>query len=183
MDIPGLIAQYGYLAVVVGAFLEGETVIALAGFAAHRGYLDFTTVTVLAGLAGFAGDQFYFFLGRYQGTRVLAKFPAAHEKAQLVDRMFARWHAPFIVMLRFMYGLRIAGPVLLGVGRCPAWKFVVFNALGAALWAPLITGAGWVFGEAAQRVLDDIRQYEWWLFAAIVVAGLTGVLIHRLRRR
>ncbi|HEX4944539.1 MAG TPA: DedA family protein [Usitatibacteraceae bacterium] len=183
MDIPGLIDQYGYLAVVVGAFLEGETVIALAGFAAHRGYLDFAAVAALAGLAGFAGDQFYFFLGRYRGAQVLARFPGAQAKAQRVDDMLARWHAPFIVMLRFMYGFRIAGPVLLGVGQCPAWKFVVFNAIGAALWAPAVAGAGWVFGEAAQRVLADIRNYEGWLFAAIVLAGLAGVAIHRFRRR
>ena len=183
MDIAGLVAQYGYLAVAVGAFLEGETVIALAGLAAHRGYLDFATVAGLAGLAGFAGDQFYFFLGRYRGAQVLARFPGAQAKAKRLDGMLERWHAPVIVMLRFMYGFRVAGPVLLGIGRCPAWKFVVFNALGAAIWAPLVAGAGWAFGEAAERVLADIRDYELWLFAAIAAAGLAGVLIHRLRRR
>jgi len=183
MDIAGLVSQYGYLAVVVGAFLEGETVIAMAGFAANRGYLDFTTVAVLAGLAGFAGDQFYFFLGRYRGARVLARFPSAQAKAKRLDEMLERWHAPLIVALRFMYGFRIAGPILLGAGRCPAPRFVIFNALGAALWAPAITGLGWAFGEAAQRLLADIQRYEGWLFGAIVAAGLAGVAIHWIRRR
>ena len=183
MDIAGLVAQYGYFAVIVGAFLEGETVIALAGFAAHRGYLDFGAVALLAGLSGFAGDQFYFFLGRRHGAQVLARIPGASEKAERFDALLERWHAPFIVALRFLYGFRIVGPVLLGAGRVPTLKFVAFNALGAALWAPLVAGAGWAFGQAAQALLADIREYEQWLFAAILVTGLAGVLVHRLRRR
>jgi membrane protein DedA with SNARE-associated domain len=183
MDFPGLVSQYGYYAVLVGAFLEGETVIALAGLAANRGYLDFRTVVVLAGLAGFAGDQCYFFLGRYQGLRILAKFPEVREKAHRFDEMLARWHAPLIVAIRFLYGFRIVGPILLGMGRCPAWKFVVFNAIGAAIWAPLVVGAGWLFGTAVEAVLKDIHDVEVYLFAAIVALGLGGVLRHRLRKR
>jgi membrane protein DedA with SNARE-associated domain len=183
MDFPGLVAQYGYYAVLVGAFLEGETILALAGFAAHQGYLDFTLVVVIAGVAGFAGDQFYFFLGRLKGAQVLAKFPDAQAKAHRFDELLARWHAPLIVMIRFMYGFRIVGPILLGMGRCPSWKFVVFNAIGAALWAPLVAGAGWVFGHAVQAFLQDVHRYETWIFAAIAVAGVAGVLIHAWRRK
>ncbi len=182
MDFPALVAQYGYYAVLVGAFLEGETVLALAGLAARRGYLDFTTVAVIAGLAGFAGDQFYFFLGRYRGHRILERFPGAREKAHAFDAMLSRWHAPLIVMIRFLYGFRIIGPVLLGMGRCPAWKFVLYNAIGAAIWAPLVAGAGWLFGAAVEAVLHDIHDIEKWLFVAIVVAGLAGVLWHRRRK-
>lgn len=183
MDFPGLVAQYGYHAVLVGAFLEGETVLALAGLAAKRGYLDFATVAVIAGLAGFAGDQFYFLLGRFKGAQVLARFPEARARAHAFDGMLARWHAPLIVTIRFMYGFRIIGPVLLGMGRCPAWKFVFYNAIGAAIWAPVVAGAGWLFGAAVEAVLQDIHDIEKWLFAAIVVAGLAGVLWHRRRKR
>jgi membrane protein DedA with SNARE-associated domain len=181
MDIAGLVAQYGYLAVLVGAFLEGETVLALAGFAAHRGYLDFAAVVVIAALAGFGGDQFYFFLGRRKGAQILARYPSAQAKAHRFDEMLARWHAPLIVMIRFMYGFRILGPILLGMGRVPSWKFVVYNFIGACIWAPLVAGAGWVFGHAVEALLKDFHQYETWFFAAIIIAGLCGVLFHRLR--
>ena len=60
IDLPGLIDSYGYLAVFVGAFLEGETILALAGLAAYRGYLDFYAVVAIALFAGFAGDQFFY---------------------------------------------------------------------------------------------------------------------------
>jgi membrane protein DedA with SNARE-associated domain len=183
MDFPGLIDSYGYLAVFIGAFLEGETILALAGLAAHRGYLDFFTVTLVAGIAGFLGDQFYFFLGRYKGAKILRRFPHAQERAHKFDAMLSRWHAPLIVGIRFMYGFRILGPIMLGMGRVKAWKFVIYNAIGAALWAPLIAGIGYVFGSILESVLGDLKRVELWAFGALVAIGLAFFLIHWLRAR
>ena len=183
MDLPGLIDTYGYWAVLVGAFLEGETILALAGLAAYRGYLDFYTVVVIAMIAGFLGDQFYFFLGRYKGARILARFPDMEQRAHKFDALLARWHAPLIVCIRFMYGFRILGPIMLGMGRVPAWKFVVYNFIGAAIWAPLIAGLGYLFGSALEAVLHDLKRVELWAFAAVVVIGVSAFAIHRFRAR
>ena len=76
MNLAGLLATYGYLAVAVGTFLEGETILLMAGFAAHCGYLDLSKVILVAFVAGFLGDQFYFFLGQRYGDRILARFPS-----------------------------------------------------------------------------------------------------------
>ncbi len=183
MDIAGIIDSYGYIAVAAGAFLEGETVLALAGLAANRGYLDFYTVVVVAMICGFGGDQFYFFLGRRKGAAILMRFPDASERAHRFDDLLRRWHAPLIVMIRFMYGFRIVGPILLGMGRVPSWKFIVFNFIGAALWAPLIAGIGFLFGEIVESVLHDVKKIEIWLFAAVVLAGITAFVVHWRRAK
>jgi membrane protein DedA with SNARE-associated domain len=183
VDFPGLIQQYGYYAVFFGVLLEGETVLALAGLAAHRGYLDFWTVTALAGVAGFLSDQFFFFLGRTRGSVILARFPAARARAHRFDDLLARWHAPLIVVIRFMYGFRTLGPILLGMGRCPRWKFIVFDAIGVAIWAPLVAGAGWTFGHAVEAFLEDVHRYETWIFAALAVAGAVALLVALRRQR
>ena len=183
LDIPGLIDAYGYLAVAIGALLEGETVLALAGLAAHRGYLDFKAVVAVALVCGFAGDQFYFYIGRYRGAQILARFPDAQERAHRFDALLAKWHAPLIVLIRFMYGFRIIGPVLLGMGRVPAWKFFFYNLLGAAIWAPLVAGAGYLFGGIVESVLEDVKRFEIWLFVAIVAIGLGIWLFHWRRAR
>lgn len=183
IDLPGLIDTYGYIAVLVGAFLEGETILALAGLAAYRGYLDFTTVVVIALVAGFTGDQVYFWLGRRKGQQILQRFPNAQQRADRFDALLARWHAPLIVGIRFMYGFRIVGPVLLGMGRVPAWKFVVFNFIGAAIWAPLIAGLGYLFGNVIETLLDDLKQVELLAFAALVLIGLASFLVHHIRTR
>jgi membrane protein DedA with SNARE-associated domain len=183
IDLPRLIDTYGYAAVLVGAFLEGETILALAGLAAYRDYLDFRIVVVLALVAGFAGDQFYFWLGRRKGQQILQRFPNAQQRADRFDALLARWHAPLIVAIRFMYGFRIVGPVLLGMGRVPAWKFMVFNFIGAAIWAPLIAGLGYLFGNVIEALLDDLRDVELLAFAALVLLGLASFLVHHIRTR
>ena len=183
MDFPALIDSYGYLAVFIGAFLEGETILALAGLAAHRGYMDFLTVVAVAGFAGFLGDQFYFFLGRYKGAKILRRFPHAQERALRFDAMLSRWHAPLIIGIRFMYGFRILGPIMLGMGRVETWKFVFYNFIGAAIWAPLIAGIGYLFGTMLEKVLGDLKRVELWAFGAMVAIGLVLFAIHWLRAR
>jgi membrane protein DedA with SNARE-associated domain len=180
MDLAGLIDTYGYYAVLVGAFLEGETVLALAGLAAYRGYLDFYTVVVVALAAGFAGDQTFFWLGRLKGREILARFPQADQRAQRFDAHLRNWHAPLIVAVRFMYGFRILGPMLLGMGRVSTWKFIVFNFLGACIWAPLIAGIGYTFGGVIETVMHDLKHFELAAFAAIIVfAAVVGVVAYR----
>ena len=182
MDFAGLIDSYGYIAVFVGAFLEGETVLALAGLAAYREYLDFYNVVAVALIAGFLGDQLYFFLGRYKGRDILGRFPHAAERAHRFDALLAKWHAPLIVGIRFMYGFRIVGPIMLGMGRVPAWKFVVFNFIGAAIWAPLIAGIGYFFGTLIETILHDLKRYEIWVFAAVAVIGVASAAWHHRKQ-
>ena len=182
-DLAGIIDAYGYWAVALGSFLEGETVLALAGLAAYRGYLDFYLVCVVAGMCGFAGDQMYFFLGRFRGAQMLARFPNVQERAHKFDRLLARYHAPLIVGIRFMYGFRILGPVMLGMGRVPAWKFMVFNFIGAVIWAPLIAGIGYVFGNVLQSILHDLKRVEEYAFLAVLLVGMGLFVLHWYRAR
>ena len=52
IDLASIVQQYGYLAIFLGAILEGETVLILGGFAAHQGYLQLIVVVALAALGG-----------------------------------------------------------------------------------------------------------------------------------
>jgi len=183
IDLPGLIDTYGYWAVFVGAFLEGETILALAGLAAYREYLDLRWVILVALMAGFLGDQFYFFLGRYKGEDLLKSHPNWRARAHKFDQLLARWHAPLIIGIRFMYGFRIAGPIMLGMGRVAAWKFMLYNFIGAAIWAPLIAGIGYKFGEIVESVLGNMKRFELWVFLAIVAIGLTVFIVQHIRNR
>jgi membrane protein DedA with SNARE-associated domain len=183
VDLAGLIDSYGYLAVFIGALLEGETILALAGLAAFRGYLDLSIVIVVAMIAGFLGDQFFFFFGRHHGYKVLARFPHMQARAHRFDAMLTRFHAPLIVGIRFMYGFRIAGPMLLGMGRVPAWKFMVYNFIGAALWAPIVAGIGYTFGSVVKSALGHLKRYEIFAFGGVLVIGLLFALYHYRRER
>jgi membrane protein DedA with SNARE-associated domain len=183
MDIATLIGAYGYRALALFCFLEGETVLVLAGIAAQRGELELRWVIAIAALAGWCGDQCFFWVGRRAGSRALGRLPALARQAQRVQRMIERHHAWVIVLVRFAYGLRIAGPLLIGTTRIPARRFALFNALGALLWAPSVACAGWAFGAAAERLLGSVRNAELWLFGGLLALAAALALVRALRGR
>jgi len=69
------IKHFGYLAILIGTFLEGETILILGGFAAHRGYLDLSLVIMSAFIGTFFGDQLFYFLGHKHSQTILNHRP------------------------------------------------------------------------------------------------------------
>ena len=67
--------DFGYFALFLGTFFEGETILVLAGFLAFRGYMDINLVVVVAFFGSYAGDQLWYFLGRKHGRKLLARKP------------------------------------------------------------------------------------------------------------
>lgn len=178
-----LLQQYGYLAVLIGAMLEGETILLIAGFASHRGYLNFGGVVAIAAAGGFLGDQAFYWLGRLRGKAVIARWPKLQLHARKVNTLLERHHSWIIVGIRFMYGLRVAGPVLIGMSEVGPLRFAAFNLIGAVLWALLIGGAGYLFGQALELVLGNIKRYEELALAAVAAMGILVWLYQRTRAR
>jgi membrane protein DedA with SNARE-associated domain len=47
MMLQHFLQEFGYFALFLGTFFEGETILVLAGFLAFRGYMDINLVVVL----------------------------------------------------------------------------------------------------------------------------------------
>lgn len=183
MTLQGFIESYGYAAVFLGCFLEGETVLVLAGFAAHLGYLSLPAVMATAAVAGFLGDQTAFFAGRRYGPRLLAWSPRLAAAQPGILAQLSR-HASWVVfILRFAWGLRIASPVVIGASGLPALRFVVPNAAGAIVWAVVIGSAGYAFGAAFTSVLEHAKRYEEIGFAILAVLALALTWFGKVFRR
>lgn len=67
--------DFGYFALFLGTFFEGETILVLAGFLAFRGYMDINLVVVVAFFGSYAGDQLWYYMGRKHGRKLLARKP------------------------------------------------------------------------------------------------------------
>ncbi|MBI3432786.1 MAG: DedA family protein [Hydrogenophilales bacterium] len=184
MDIVALIAQYGYVAVFLGALFEGESVLLLAGYAAHRGYLDFAVLTGVAGMGAMTGDQFFFWLGRRHGQTLLLRRPALRGKVDHALDLIQRHPAGVILAMRFMWGLRIALPVAVGLSGVTRWRFFWLDLASAALWAPLVGGVGYLFGALLSTHLAVLHRIEHWVMLGFVVAvlALRGFLHSRHTR-
>ena len=113
-SIEALLHEYGYAFLFAGAVAEGETAVALAGVAAHRGYLDLSMVMLVAALGAALGDQLSFQLGRWKGRALLDSHPDWATKWERFRRLSERWGTWLILGFRFIYGMRVVGAAAFG---------------------------------------------------------------------
>jgi len=180
VNIGDLVEQYGYVAVLIGAFLEGESVALLGGFFALRGYLDLPLVMLAAFVGSMCGDQLAFWVGhRWVGREPPPRWRSLYDRAQ---RLLHDHRIKVLLTFRFFYGLRNAIPAAAGAMGIPASFFVWINVVGAAIWSVAVTFAGYSFGFALSRWLPRIERYEHWLAIGVVAMGMLGVLVHWLAR-
>ncbi len=183
MDFPALVQNYGYLAVFIGTFLEGEVILVLAGIAAHTGHLSLPTVVAVGALGGFLGDQFFFTLGKRYGPALLSRRPHWQPRVDKVNALLHRYHAPLIIMIRFMYGLRVIGPIVIGMSSVPRWRLALFNLIGAIIWAPLIAGAGYLFGHTFEMFLNDMKYGQRVILVLLIALGIVAWWYVRRKKR
>lgn len=181
--LESLITQYGYLAILVGTLLEGETILVLGGFAAHRGLLWLPGVMLAAFVGSLLSDQLLFFLGRRQGAALLARWPTWQPRVERARGLLNRYNTALILSFRFLYGLRNVTPLMLGMSDVPTQRFVVLNVVAAAIWAVAIALLGWFVGEAAERMLGRLQRYERVIGAGIIAVGVALWLWRRVAAR
>jgi membrane protein DedA with SNARE-associated domain len=179
VNLAPLIAAHGYWILGVGCVLEGETVLVLAALAAHRGYLNPAAVVTIATVCAFGGNQSFFWLGRRHGTALLERWPALATRSAKVRRLIERHPSLAAFAVRFAYGMRVAGPMMIGASSMPPLRFAVLNALSAIAWVLLVGAAGWLFGDAALAILGHLAHLEGWLFGALVAALIAWRLLRR----
>ncbi|SEJ32299.1 DedA family protein [Pseudomonas sp. NFR16] len=169
IDINYLLANYGYWAVFIGCLLEGETILILGGLAAHQHVLQWPQVMVWATLGGMIGDQILFWTGRYFGPRLM---PRLHRQQATIDRvsgLIERYPTASIFSVRFLYGMRLIGPLVIGASRLSPVRFSIINLLGAAVWAVLFVTAGYWAGEFLEDLLGNLKPYRLPIFIGVVV--------------
>ncbi|MBU6440011.1 MAG: DedA family protein [Betaproteobacteria bacterium] len=176
------VKDWGYLAVAAGTFAEGETVLLAAGYASRAGWLELWRVIAVAVLAASAGDQTFYWIGRLWGGALLRRLPRLQAKLERVLLLLRRNPGGAVVAVRFLYGLRIAGPILIGAAGVTPARFAVFNVLGALLWAPLVAGLGWGFGHAWEHVSRRLAGFEFGLLLLLALV-LLGSWLARLALR
>ncbi len=181
--LESILSTYGYPALIIGTFLEGETIMILAGVAAHLGYLELEWVIICGFFGTVIGDQLYFFLGRRHGKTTLAKHPAWQTPATRVLKILERHQNLLILGFRFLYGIRTVTPFVIGMSEVSYMRFTLLNLTGAAIWAVCIALAGYYFGHAVELFLGDIKKYEIEVMAVIAAVAALFWARHFYRRR
>jgi membrane protein DedA with SNARE-associated domain len=181
--LESFLANYGYITILLGTVFEGETIMIMGGFSAHRGYLKLWPWVVLAGFVGnFIQNQVYFVLGHRYGKRSVEKHPDWKPRLQQVHRWLERFQSPLIIGVRFVPGFRMIGGVAIGMSDVSPSRFTILNGIGAMLWALIIGFLGYLCGHILELIMGEIKHLEVLILVGIAVTGGLWLIFNHRRR-
>ncbi len=186
-QLPGFLAtlapvldHWGYLAVAFLLFVEdfgvpapGETVLIAASVYAGAGRLNIVAVGVIAFAAAVLGDNTGYAIGHFGGRALVLRYGRyvrlTEERLAKAEGFFIRRGGAIVTVARFIEGLRQANGIVAGTTGLPWRKFLLFNALGAALWVGTWTSVGYFAGDHIETIYRQVSRYSLYLLVAAVV--------------
>lgn len=176
-----IVQNYGYIAILIGTFLEGETIVLVAGYLAHEQILYLPVVALCAFVGSCSSDQIMFLIGRTKGKPFLETKPRMKWAAAKVTRIMEKHETLLILGFRFLYGLRNVTPVMLGISGVSRKKFIILNIIGAAIWSVSFSWGGYLFGMLLAEVLQTFAEYARIIIAALLILGAGFAAVHFYR--
>ena len=185
--------HYGYWAVLLLVMLEdfgvpvpGETILIAAAIFAGAGRLNVVLVGVVGFIAAVIGDNIGFAIGHFGGRALALRFGKyvflTEERLDKAERFFDRRGSIVITFARFVEGLRQANGIIAGITGMHWLRFVIFNAIGAALWVGTWITIGYFAGNNITTIYHYITLYSYYVLAGLVVL-IVGYIVWRRRRR
>jgi len=186
-DLLRLLTIYGYWAVLFFVAIEstgipfpGETMLLVAAvFAGTTHHLAISWVILAATSGAILGDNLGFWVGREGGFRLLrryGRFIRLDERKLKLGLYLFRKHGGKVVFFgRFIAVLRAWAAFLAGTNRMRWPTFLLFNALGAIVWATVYGLGGYFLGDTIHRLAGPIGTITLILAVLIMLAGLIFV--------
>jgi membrane protein DedA with SNARE-associated domain len=141
-----LLPKYGYVAIVLAAFWEGEAVLIAAGTLCGAGYLDWRLTILAAAIGGAAGDQVYFYAAHQRAARLIQKSKRLRRWYPRISRFVLRHGTVAVLLSRFAAGLRITIPLVCASAAMPPRKYSTLNLISAFAWATVWVAISYQFG-------------------------------------
>lgn len=187
--VTDLVAAGGWLGVLALMFLENlfppipsEVIMGGAGLLVAKGQMTFGTVWVVATAGTVVGNLFWFWIGvrwsEEQLKRIIDRWGRwltfewdEFLSARNTFRKYGDW---IVFLLRFSPLLRTIVSLPAGLAKMKLWRFVLFTALGSAIWNGVL-----IFGGKALEPL--VERFEKLAGYGVVAFVLLGVAIYVYR--
>lgn len=189
--------SWGYVAVFALSFFSslglpvGSEIAILYGGVLASGqiphephHLVLGLVIVLAVIAELLGSMVGYLIGIRGGRPLVDRFGKyvllTHKDLDRADAWFARHGEPLVLFGRFIPLLRSFVSIAAGIGEMAITKFLLFTAIGCAVWVTAVSSLGDALGSSYSRVLKDFKDVGY-VFAVLAVIAVVVLFVHRLR--
>jgi membrane protein DedA with SNARE-associated domain len=193
-DLEPTLNRFGYLAVVglvliedFGVPVPGETILILSAVYAATGRFNIVLVAVLGFCGAVLGDNIGFAIGHFGGRPLIERYGRyiflTPERLDKTTLFFNRHGGKIIVVARFIEGLRQANGIIAGTSGMQWTRFLIFNAIGAALWVIVWTSVGYFSGSHIDTIYKYATRYDTYLLIVIGVLVVAYIVRRWVRVR
>jgi len=173
MDFSSL-ESWGYLAVAFFAFGGSFVIVAAAGVFSFMGHMDLTIALTIATIANFMGDNFLFYLGKYQKKEIQPYFAKHKRKLALATLIMRKYGIAAIFIQKFIYGVKTIVPLSMALAKYDFKKFVFFNAFASVVFVVTIGLSAYYSSEAIISFFGMIKERPW--IAPVVLFSIIGLV-------
>lgn len=174
------VEEWGYLAVFLGSMVEGESIIIIAGFFAHEGILSLPKIIVISFIGTLFADQALYYVGRKYGIHFIDKYPSLKYRADKAFGLLKRYQNSFILSFRFIWGIRVISPIIIGSSGVTVKRFTILNVLAALIWSVGSCVGAYYF---AHLILEYLILFPRILFGVVAAAALIIVVYKVWQKR
>jgi membrane-associated protein len=187
-EITPAIGDWSYLAVFLFVFgdaifpvLPGETTLSAASTLAAAGQLDLGLVMLAGALGAIVGDSTLYWIARGSRRRVERQIQKAEQNDKVAAALaFMGSSAPLLIVLgRYVPGMRFVVNATMGLSQYPYRRFVLWSAVGGALWSVYTCGLAYLVATA----LADFPLASVVISGAITTAAIAVIFVVVKRRR
>ena len=191
-DLEPFVRNHGVFAVILilaaealGAPVPGETLLIFASVLARRGEISLPALLIFAWAGSVLGDNVGYVIGRTLGratiTRYGTKIGLTDGRMSAIEGIFARYGSATVLFARFFSILRQLNGIVAGTLGMPWWRFLLFNAIGAALWVVVwVFAATYFTGHAA--VITGLAHHTQAVAAVLFIVCMVVAVFLLVRR-
>lgn len=165
--VTNAVEQTGYIGVVLLMFAENvfppipsEVIMPLAGFTAARGDRNIVLVVAAGAFGSLLGALLWYYIGQWVGAARLKRWAARHgrwmtiapDEVDQACAWFRRHGGKAVFFGRLVPAVRTLISIPAGIAAMPLVPFLVYSALGSAIWTALLALAGYLLEDQYQKV-------------------------------
>jgi membrane protein DedA with SNARE-associated domain len=156
-----LLNDWGYIAVALAVFIEGEIFLVMVGIATAATLFSYPLVIIAATIGAILHDNTIFILSKHIGKKLIRKKASWNYKAQKSLKLLEKHQSLAILSIRFLYGLRTITILIVGLSKISRLKFISLDGISSFIWAFLYISLGYISGHAILKFVNHIHIKKW----------------------
>lgn len=184
-----LLIDWGYLAVMLGVFIEGEIFLIMVGIATAAALFSYPLAIIAATVAAILHDNSLFILSKFISKKNFEK-KAWHYKVQKSLKILDNYESLAILSIRFLYGLRTITLLVVGLSKVSRIKFICLDSISSLTWSVIYISLGYLSGNTILKFIDKSDIKHWVshnkhlsIFILILVSSIIYLSYRILRSR